>query len=70
MADQWYTLSANQKKNLASVRDRRDISTIAAVDLEALRLVRLRESNQGTEVWLTDRGRVALFAGRVSIEGL
>lgn len=61
-------LSQNQMRNLKRVRDRQDISTIAAVDLEALRLVFLRETNDGTEVWLTDRGKVTLMSGSVAVD--
>lgn len=63
----WHTLSQNQIRNLKRVKDRQDISTIAAVDLEALRLVTLRDTNDGIEVWLTDRGRVAIMTGRVAV---
>jgi hypothetical protein len=68
MAQKWHSLSKNQISNLKRVKARQDISTIAAVDLEALRLVTLRDTNDGTEVWLTDRGRVSIMTGRVLIE--
>lgn len=68
MAHRMVALSQNQMRNLKRVRDRQDISTIAAVDLEALRLVFLRETNDGTEVWLTDRGKVTLMSGSVAVD--
>ena len=67
MAGQWYTLSKTQISNLKRVKARQNISTIAAVDLEALRLVTLKDTNDGTEVWLSDRGRVAIMTGRVLV---
>lgn len=70
MAHKFYTLSAAQMRSLNRVNDHIDISTIAAVDLEALKLVYLRETNDGTEVWLTPRGRAALVSGRVDITGM
>lgn len=70
MAHKTYNLSITQMRNLRRVLDRTDISTIAAVDLEALRLVYLRETNDGTEVHLTPRGRAALVSGKVDITGI
>lgn len=70
MAHKFYTLSAAQMRSLNRVQDRVDISTIAAVDLEALKLVYLRDTNDGTEVHLTPRGRAALVSGRVDITGM
>jgi hypothetical protein len=64
----WYTLNTQQFANLKRVPQGIDISTIAAVDLEALRLVELVDTNDGIEVRLTDRGRVTLISGRVVIE--
>lgn len=70
MAHKFYTLSAAQMRSLNRVQDRIDISTIAAVDLEALKLVYLRDTNDGIEVHLTPRGRAALVSGRVDITGM
>jgi hypothetical protein len=70
MAHKYYTLSKNQMRSLNRVNDRVDISTIAAVDLEALKLVYLRETNDGIEVHLTNRGRAALVSGQVDITGM
>ncbi len=70
MTHKWYVLSRNQQRNLLRVRDMMDISTIAAVDLETLKLVYLRETNDGTEVWLTPRGHAAIKSGKVDITGM
>lgn len=70
MAHKYYRLSANQRNNLLRVRDRINISTIAAVDLEALRLVYLRDTNDGMEVHLTTRGQAAIKSGKVDITGM
>lgn len=70
MTRRWHSLSKQQKQNLKSVRDRRNISTIAAVDLEALKLVYLKETNDGTEVWLTPRGHAAIKSGLVDVTDL
>lgn len=70
MSHKFYTLAPQQKTSLERVRDRINISTIAAVDLEALKLVYLRETNDGIEVWLTPRGHAAIKSGRVDITGM
>ena len=70
MSHKWYVLSKSQRQNLINVRERRNISTIAAVDLEALKLVSLKETNDGVEVWLTPRGRAAIQSGRVDVQGM
>jgi hypothetical protein len=64
----WYDLSKTQYRNLERVPQGVDISTIAAVDLEALGLVYMRETNDGTEVHLTTKGRAAMLSKRVMIE--
>lgn len=70
MTHRYYTLSDQQKRNLLNVKARINISTIAAVDLEALKLVYLRETNEGTEVWLTPRGHAAIKSGKTDITGM
>jgi hypothetical protein len=54
--------------NLTRVPQGINISTIAAVDLEALGLVYLKETNDGVEVRLTAKGYAATKSRRVAIE--
>lgn len=64
----WYELSETQYRNLTRVPQGIDISTIAAVDLEALGLVYLKDTNEGTEVRLTTKGYAAIQSKRTVIE--
>lgn len=64
----WYDLSEQQYRNLTRVPQGVDISTIAAVDLEALGLISLHDTPDGMEVRMTAKGYAAVKSRRVAIE--